>query len=77
MPNRGGLIETDSVRHFFDIMETDLFFLYGSFCKMQCFASPAQSARKVGITDKTAVLEIARKMQTSVTGKMAIFEICP
>lgn len=29
MPNRGGLIETDSVRHFFDfdIMETDLFFL--------------------------------------------------
>lgn len=36
MPNRGGLIETDSVRHFFDIMETDLFFLYGSFCKMQC-----------------------------------------
>ena len=77
MPNRGGLIETDSVRHFFDIMETDLFFLYGSFCKMQCCASPAQSARKVGITDKTAVLEIARKMQTSVTGKMAIFEICP
>ena len=61
MPNRGGLIETDSVRHFFDIMEIDLFFLYGSFCKMQCCASPAQSARKVGITDKTAVLEIARK----------------
>ena len=28
---------------------------------MQCCASPAQSARKVGITDKTAVLEIARK----------------
>lgn len=61
MPNRGGLIETDSVRHFFDIMETDLFFLYGSFCQMQCCASPAQSARKVGITDKTAVLDIARK----------------
>ena len=77
MPNRGGLIETDSVRHFFDIMETDLFFLYGSFCKMQCCASPARSAREVGITGKTAVLEIARKMQPSVTGKMAIFEICP
>ena len=29
MPNRGGLIETDSVRHFFDfdIMETGLFFI--------------------------------------------------
>lgn len=27
MPNRGGLIETDSVRHLFDIMETDSFFL--------------------------------------------------
>ena len=77
MPNRGGLIETDSVRHFFDVMETDLFFLYGFFCKMQCCASPARSAREVGITGKTAVLEIARKMQTSVTGKMAIFEICP
>ena len=61
MPNRGGLIETDSVRHFFDIMETDLFFLYGSFCKMQCCASPARSAREVGITGKTEVLEIARK----------------
>lgn len=27
MPNRGGLIKTDSVRHFFDIMEIDSFFL--------------------------------------------------
>ena len=28
---------------------------------MQCCASPARSAREVGITGKTAVLDIARK----------------